>query len=98
MLLSDHQARFLSGCKYATIAVNRITAKSCYGGEKHLNPVGFYSRNSTESTLHHKHNNHKYHHHGGAVCPSYGVGSMDPPDRTHVTPCGGVGQGVVEAI
>jgi hypothetical protein len=25
---------------------------------------------------------HKHHHHGGAVCPSYGVGSMDPPDRT----------------
>ena len=32
-------------------AINRITAKSCYGGEKHLNPIGFYSRNSRESTL-----------------------------------------------
>jgi hypothetical protein len=28
---------------------------------------------------------HKYHHHGGAVCPSYGVGSMDLPDPTHTT-------------
>jgi len=37
--------------------INSLTAKSCYGGEKHLNPEGFYSRNSTESTLHHKQNN-----------------------------------------
>ena len=61
---------------------NSLTAKSCYGGEKHRNPVGFYGRNSTKSTVNHKHNNHKHHHHGGAVCPSYGVGSMDTPDRT----------------
>ena len=73
--------------------INSLTAKSCYGGEKHLNPVGFYSRNSTKSTLQHKHNNHKHHHHGGAVCPSYGVGSMDTPDRTRVTSCKGVGRG-----
>ena len=50
-----------------------------------------------ESTLHHKHNNHKHHHHGGAVCPSFGVGSMDPPDRTRVNSSKGVGRGVVEA-
>jgi hypothetical protein len=25
---------------------------------------------------------HKYHHHGGVVCPSYGVGSMDLFDGT----------------
>jgi hypothetical protein len=25
---------------------------------------------------------HKHHHHGGAVCPSYSVRSMDPPFRT----------------
>ena len=73
--------------------VNSLTAKSCYGGEKHLNPVGFYSRNSTKSTLQHKHNNHKHHHHGGAVCPSYGVGSMDPPNLRRVTSSKGVGQG-----
>jgi hypothetical protein len=56
--------------------LNSLTAKSCYGGEKHQNPVGFYGGNSTESTLHKKQNNRKHHHHGGAVCPSYGVGSM----------------------
>jgi len=75
-------------------AVNSLTAKSCYGGEKHQNPVGFYSRYSTESTLQHKHNNHKHHNHGGAVCPSYGVGSMDTPDQTRVTSFEGVGRGV----
>jgi hypothetical protein len=91
--------------------VNSLTAKSCYGGEKHRNPVGFYSRNSTyggekhrnpvgfysrnstKSTLQHKHNCHIHHHHGGAVCPSFGVGSMDPPDRTCVTSSEGVGRG-----
>jgi len=75
------------------IAINSLTVKSCYGGEKHRNPVGFYSRNSTESTLQHKHNYHKHHHHGGAVCPSLGMGSMDPPDRTLVTSSEGVGRG-----
>ncbi len=35
----------------------------------------------------------KHHHHGGAVCPSYGVGSMDPPNLTQVTSSEGVGQG-----
>ena len=75
------------------VHVNSLTAISCYGGEKHQNPVGFYSRNSTESTLQDKHNNHKHHHHGGAVCPSFGVGSMDPPDRTHVTSSEEVGRG-----
>jgi hypothetical protein len=29
---------------------------------------------------------HKHHHHGGAVCPSYGVVSLDTPDRTRATP------------
>ena len=72
--------------------VNSLPAKSCYGGETPQNPVGFYSRNSTESTLHHKHNNHKHHHHGGAVCPSYGVGSMDTPDRTRRPSSEGVGR------
>jgi len=61
--------------------------------EKHQTPVIFYSRNSTESTLHQKHNNHNNHHHGGAVCPSYGVGSMDTPDQTRVTSSEGVGRG-----
>jgi hypothetical protein len=37
--------------------VNSLTAKSVPAGTKNSCPVGFYSRNSTESTLHHKHNN-----------------------------------------
>ena len=88
--------RFLADCVFPRgfRGFNRITAKSCYGGEKHQNPVGFYSRNSTKSTLQYKHNYHKHHHHGGAVCPSFGVGSMDPPDRTRVTSSEGVGRGV----
>ena len=38
------------------------------------------------------HQSHKHHHHGGAVCPSYGVVSMDTPDRTRVTYSKGVGR------
>jgi hypothetical protein len=37
--------------------LNSLTAKSVPAGTKNSRPVGFYSRNSTESTLHHKHNN-----------------------------------------
>ncbi len=33
---------------------------------------------------------HKLHHHGGAVCPSYDVGSMDLPNLTVVTSLEGV--------
>jgi len=37
---------------------------------------------------------HKHHHHGGAVCPSYGVVSLDTPDRARVTSSGeGSGKG-----
>ena len=35
---------------------------------------------------------HKHHHHGGAVCPSYGVLTMDTPDRTRATSSEGVGK------
>jgi hypothetical protein len=34
----------------------------------------------------------KHHHHGGAICPSYNVGYMDPPDLMVVTSLKGVGQ------
>jgi hypothetical protein len=34
---------------------------------------------------------HKHHHHGGAICPSYGVVSLDTPDRTWATFLEGVG-------
>ncbi len=33
----------------------------------------------------------KHHHHGGAVCPSYGVVSLDTPDPPQVTSSKGVG-------
>jgi hypothetical protein len=36
---------------------------------------------------------HKHHHHGRAVCLSYGVGLMDPPDPMQVTSSERVGQG-----
>jgi hypothetical protein len=42
---------------------------------------------STQTQLSHKH-----HHHGGAVCPSYGVLTMDTPDRTRATSSEGVGK------
>ncbi len=38
---------------------------------------------------------HKHHHHGGAVCASYGVVSLDTPDPTRVTSSEGVGRGRV---
>jgi len=44
---------------------------------------------STRTQLSHK---HQHHHHGGAVCPSYGVVSLDTPDRTQATSSEGVGQ------
>jgi hypothetical protein len=40
-----------------------------------------------------KHNySHKQHHHCGAVCPSYGVVSLDTPDRMRATSSERVGQ------
>ena len=78
------------------LGVNSLTAKSVLAGTKTSRPVGFYSRNNMESTLHHKHNNPQHYHHGGAVHPSFGVGSMDPPDRTRRPSSEGVGGGVVE--
>ncbi len=34
----------------------------------------------------------KHHHHGGAVCPSYDVGSVDPPNLMVVTSLEGLGK------
>jgi len=42
---------------------------------------------STQTQLSHKH-----HHHGGDVCPSYGLLTMDTPNRTRATPSEGVGE------
>jgi len=67
-----------------------LTAISVLAGTKNSRPVGFYSRNSTKSNVNPNTTIHKYDHHGGAVCPSYGMGSMDTPDRTRVTSSEGV--------
>ena len=48
---------------------------------------------STQTQLSHKH-----HHHGGAVCPSYGVVSLDTPDTTRVTSSEGVGRGRIRWV
>ncbi len=37
-----------NGSEFHIVKFNSVTAKSCYGGAKHQNPVGFYSRNSTK--------------------------------------------------
>jgi hypothetical protein len=63
--------------------VNRFTAIRVLAG----------SKNSTKSTITTNITINKHHHHGGAVCPSYGVGSMDPPNLRQVTSSKGVGQG-----
>jgi hypothetical protein len=64
------------------------------GGKEKLPPKKvFYCRNSTKSTVNPNTTIHKHYHHGGAVCPSFGVGSMDPPDRTRRPSSEGVGRG-----
>ena len=35
---------------------------------------------------------HKYHQHGGAVCPSYGMVSMDTPNQMQLISSEGVGR------
>ena len=71
-------------------AINSLTAIRVLVGTKNSRPVGFYSRNSTKSTVNPNTTIHKYDTHGGAVCHSFGMGSMDPPDRTRVTSSKGV--------
>jgi hypothetical protein len=72
--------------------INRNTHKGS-GGNKKLPPrriptVGIEQKvPSTQTQLSHKH-----HHHSGAVCPSYGVLTMDMLDWTRATPSEGVGQ------
>jgi hypothetical protein len=73
--------------------VNSLTAIRVLAGTKNSRPVGFYSRNSTKSTVNTNTTIHKHHHHGGAVRPSFGVRSMDPPDRTRRPSSEGVGRG-----
>ncbi len=79
------------------MGLNSLTAIRVLAGTKNSRPVGFYSRNSTKSTVNPNTTIHKHHHHGGAVRPSFGVRSMDPPDRTRDPLPKGSGGGVVEA-
>jgi hypothetical protein len=88
-----HHHKLIPRVNSTVIYINSLTAIRVLAGTKNSRPVGFYSRNSTKSTFKHKHNNPLHYHHGGAVCPSYGVGSMDPPDRTWVTSSEGFGRG-----
>ncbi len=82
-----------SKCCTEGILINSLNAIRVLAGTKNSRFVGFYSRNSTKRTVNPNTTIHKYDHHGGAVCHSYGVGSMDPPDRTRVTSSEGVGRG-----
>ena len=75
------------------VAINSLTNIRVLVGTKNSRPVGFYSRNSMKSTVNPNTTIHKYDHHGGAVCHSYGVGSMDPPNRTRRPSSEGVGRG-----
>ncbi len=73
--------------------INRNTTIRVRAGTKNSRPVGFYSRNSTKSTVNPNATIHKHYHHGGAVRPVFGVGSMDPPDRMRRPSSEGVGRG-----
>ncbi len=79
--------------------LNSLTAYKGSGGNEKLPPcristVGIvWKVLSTRTQLTHKH-----HHHGGAVCPSSGVVSLDTPDQTRVTSSGGVGRGQVHWV
>ena len=55
---------------YKPLAVNSLTAIRVLAGTKNSRPIGFYSRNSTKSTVNPNTTIHKYDHHGGAVCHS----------------------------
>jgi hypothetical protein len=84
---------FKEGVAYAPIWLNRNTTIKVRAGTKKLPPRRFSTvgivpelrRSPTQPP-------HKHHHHGGAVCPSYGVVSLDAPDRTRATSSEGVGQ------
>jgi len=73
--------------------VNSLTTIRVLAETKNSRPIGFYSRNSTKSTVNPNTTIHKHYHHGGAVRPSFGVGSIDPPDRTRRPSSEGVGWG-----
>ena len=71
----------------------RLTAIRVPVGSKTPAPQDSYCRNSNKSTLTTNTAINKHHHHGCPICPSYRVGSMDPPNLRQVTSLKGVGQG-----
>ena len=73
-------------------SLNSLAAIRVLAGTKTPAPWDSYGRNSTESTAPPTQLFHKHHHHGKAICPSYGVGSVDPPDRMWAASSEGVGQ------
>jgi hypothetical protein len=89
---SFHMFEFIGHWGYEFILFNRNTPMGSGGNEKlpprRIPTVGIvWKVPSTQTQLSHKH-----HHHGGAVFPSYGVVSLDTPDRTRTTSLEGVGQ------
>ncbi len=70
-----------------------INSMRVRAGTNNTRPVGFLRQEQTERVLQTRTQlTHKHRHHGGAVCPSYGVVSLDTPDRTQATSSEGVGQ------
>ena len=64
------------------------------GGNEKLQPhriptVGIVRKVLSTQTL----LTHKHHHHGGAVCPSYGVVTLNTPNPTRLISTEGVGRG-----
>ena len=85
-----------SDCDNSSCTGNELTAFSLFkdlGRNKKLSPHGITTvRIIRKSTVDANTTIHKHHHHGGFVCPSYGVGSMDLPDLMQGTSLEGVGQ------
>jgi hypothetical protein len=88
IMLADHK-----NMKHYSLVVNSFTTIRFWQEQKTSAPYDFYGRkvqkvpSTTNTTI------HKHHHHGGAVCPSYGVGSIDLPTSTDGWPSEGFGQG-----
>jgi hypothetical protein len=83
----------LRGVAAGRIRVKQLNRYKVPAGTKTPAPKDSYGRNrvqkvpsTTNTTI------HKHHHHGGAVCPSFDVGSMDLPNLMVVTSLEGVRQ------
>jgi hypothetical protein len=62
--------------------INSLTAMGS-GGNKKIPPRGISTVGIVRKVLLTPTElSHKHHNNGGAICPSYGMGSIDPPDLT----------------